>query len=481
MAAQKSRRSSDRQIQQAVEDDRSPATRKASDAQRRRAFNIALVLVLATLALAPFAGVQLPKFQAFFPSYQTAVILSYLTTGYLMMGLYQATRTRSLLHLSAGSFFTAGVLVLQLMAFPGAFAESGPLIGGSQTMIWLWFFWHAGPALGILLFAYGELRKPGAATIRHELALLGSFAITATALFATGLLVTSFHDLLPVMDIKGDFSGINSSGLAPGLQVLLLIALGALWLVSGFKKVLHIWLGLSLVALLCDNAITMLGTTRLSVGWYAGRLGALISAFVVPLVYLQEVKRSYVRAASAVDKLTEENADLAVQVDRSRHDPLTQLPGRSLFTERAETLLAACTRAPSGFATLFIDLDGFKEVNDQYGHDRGNEVLVRVAEILRAELRDTDVAGRLGGDEFAICLDVPAELSLAVANKIAGRIVDKIAQIGLGIGASVGISACTESIRQALSEADEAMYESKKSGKNRSTIYCARPKLAFSA
>ena len=474
-------RITDGQAKGPINDVRSPATRNATHGQRRRAFRVALVFALMTIALAPFASTRLGMFQAFFPSYQTAVILSYLIVGYLMQGLYQATRTKSLLHLSSGSFFTAGILILQLLAFPGAFAEKGPLIGGSQTMIWLWFFWHAGPALGILFFAYGELRNPGSATTEHGMAQFTAFTTTAVALFATALLVTVFHDVLPVMDSGGDFSRINSSGVAPGLEVLLLISLVALWSVSGFKKVLHVWLGLTLVALLCDNAITMLGTTRLSVGWYAGRFGALASAFIVPLLYLREIKLSYVRAAGTAEMLAEANVDLTVQVERGRHDPLTGLPGRALFMDRSVALLAASVESNTGFATLFIDLDGFKEVNDKFGHDRGNIVLKRVAEILRSELRASDIAGRLGGDEFAACLDAPADMSLVIATKIAHRIVDKIGLIGQGIGASVGISVSRESVDLALNEADEAMYASKKSGKSRSTVYGTKPTLAFSA
>ena len=477
------RRASDRMPARAVipNDDRSPATRNATAGQRRRTLNVALFLMLVTAALVPIAAQHLPKYAAFFPSYQTAVILSYLVTGYLMMGLHQATRIRSLLHLSAGSFYTAGILLMQLLAFPGAFTDKGTLIGGPQTMIWLWFFWHAGPALGILFFAYGEMRNPGATSISRRMDLFQTFAVTAMALFATGLLVTTFHDWLPVLDQNGDFGGINSSGLAPGLQVLLLIALCALWLVSGFKKVLHLWLAMGLVALLCDNAITMLGTTRLSVGWYAGRSGALLSALIVPLLYLQEIKLSYVRAVGKVDELTEENAGLSKQVDRSRHDTLTGLPGRALFMDRAQAMLKRIAPTDLGFVTLFIDLDGFKAVNDQHGHERGDEVLKRVAEILQAELRDGDVATRLGGDEFAVCMEAPADMAQIVASKVAERIVDKIHAIGMELGASVGISANRENIDLALNEADEAMYSAKKSGKNRSSFFRAPPKLVVAA
>jgi diguanylate cyclase (GGDEF)-like protein len=137
--------------------------------------------------------------------------------------------------------------------------------------------------------------------------------------------------------------------------------------------------------------------------------------------------------------------------------------------------------AQLGFATLFIDLDGFKAVNDEHGHERGDAVLKRVAEILHAELRDSDVATRLGGDEFAICMETPLELSQAVATKVAERIVDKIQAIGQGIGASVGISTSRDNIDSALNEADEAMYSAKKGGKNRSSFYRAPPKLVVAA
>ena len=476
-----SRRITDGMSKMSVNDDRSPATRNATPSQQKLAQHVALWLIAIATLTVPFASVQLPMFQAFFPSYQTAVIMSYLVTTYLMLGQYKATHTKSLLYLGAGSLFTAGILLLQLLAFPGAFLEKGQLIGGSQTLTWLWFFWHAGPALGILFFAYSELKNPGEIAEKNGVNEFHILAITAVSVFATALLVTVFHDSLPVMDIKGDYSRITSSGIAPGLEVLLLIALGALWLVSGFKKVMHIWLGLTLVALLCDNAITMLGGSRLSLGWYVGRLGALISAIVVPLVYLQEIKQSYVRAAVSAEKLSEENTDLAIQVDISRHDSLTGLPGRTLFMERSTSLLAAKVAANTGFATLFIDLDGFKQVNDRLGHDCGNDVLKRVAEILHSELRTTDVAGRLGGDEFAVCLDAPAELSLDIAINISERIIDKIGAIGNGIGASIGISLTMVSLDLALNEADEAMYYSKKNGKNRSSLYRTKPNLAFSA
>ncbi|WP_077037369.1 diguanylate cyclase, partial [Pelomonas sp. KK5] len=461
-------------------DDRSPATRDATPAQQRRFLLLALLVIGGTVLLAPFATQRLPKVPAFFPAYQSAVILCHLATAYLMQGLYEATRQRSLLYLSAGNYYAAGVLVLQLLALPGAVVDGGVLLGGPQTMSWLWFFWHAAPSLSLLLFACAELGWPLARAGRPRRAARLASALTLAALAATGLFVGVFHASLPVLVVNDDYSGIIDSGMTPALELLLLLAMAVLFRLGRLRKVLHLWLALSLVALFCDNAITMLGGTRLSLGWYAGRLGALLSAMVLPLVYLEEIKRGYVRAARQVGRLVEANAELSVEVDRSRHDELTGIPGRALFLERSAALLQHCLQARSGFACLFIDLDGFKAVNDRFGHERGDQVLQAVAAILQAELRGTDTAGRIGGDEFAACLASPDPLHQQTAIAVANRIIQRIGGLGMGLGASIGISTSRHDIEQALREADEAMYDAKRTGKGRSMLYRPRPKLAVS-
>ena len=440
-----------------------------------------VALGLVTVLLVPFAQTPLLKIQAFLPSYQTAIIGTYLITAYLMYGHYAATRSQALLHLSAGCLYTAGILIVQFLSFPGAFLDKLSLIGGSQTTIWLWFFWHAGPAIGILVFAWSEYRRPGFRTSDHQRAIRQTAVVLTAAFAATVALVTTFHDSLPLLDVNGNFGRITTSGIAPALQVLLLMSLGILWRASGFRNVLHVWLGITLVALLCDNAITMMGANRLSLGWYAGRISALISASVMMLVYLHDIKQTYQRSLAIADELANSNAQLVVKIDEARLDALTKLPRRDLFMENAESLRAFSVEHHTGFAMLFIDLDGFKSINDRFGHEHGDIVLVRTAEALKSVLRETDVAGRLGGDEFVVCLTAPADMVAQVANKLSARIVNKIGKIGEGIGASVGISVCSTDIARALQQADEAMYEAKKLGKNRFNVYRLRPALVNQA
>jgi diguanylate cyclase (GGDEF)-like protein len=464
--------------------DASPATRPATSEQRYAALGTAIILGVSTVILLPYAQIQWPLIPSFLPTYQTAIIGTYLITAYLMFGQYKATRSASLLYLCAGCLYTAGVLIAQFLSFPNAFIPKETLLGGGQTTIWLWAFWHAGPAVGILIYSWAEYRQPGRLTRNHMLSMSLTAGVLALVLVATIATVTAFRAWLPVLDVNGDYSRASSTGVAPVLQVTLMVALILLWKGSRFRTVLHVWLGIALFALLCDNAITMTGANRFSLGWYVGRFNALISSSVMMYVYMQEIKRSYVRTAAVAERLITSNVALAtskakleVQVDEARLDTLTRLPLRELFMERGEAMRVASMAAGNGFATLFIDLDDFKAINDRFGHDHGDIVLIRVADALRSVLREEDVACRLGGDEFVACLSASQNEMLPIATRISERIVEKIWKLGDGIGASVGISICETNLELAIRQADEAMYEAKKQGKNHYTLFRPKPQL----
>jgi diguanylate cyclase (GGDEF)-like protein len=154
----------------------------------------------------------------------------------------------------------------------------------------------------------------------------------------------------------------------------------------------------------------------------------------------------------------------------ARHDALTGLPARALFMEQAAKLQMNLGQHSQGlmeFALLFVDLDGFKQVNDTLGHDAGDQVLKSVAEVLRRCVRDGDGIGRLGGDEFAICIGAPSDRIQAVSRSIAERIVNGVGQIGHGIGCSVGVARGEIHMELALliDAADKAMLRAKRLGK----------------
>jgi diguanylate cyclase (GGDEF)-like protein len=286
--------------------------------------------------------------------------------------------------------------------------------------------------------------------------------------------VTLFLGKLPALEVDGDFSRITTSGIGAAIQGVSVLALLLLWRATRFRSELHVWLGVALTGLLFDIAITMMGGSFLSVGWYVGHFNALISACAILIVYLMEINRVYLRTVDNAHQLAQSNAQLAMKIDQARLDHLTGLPARELFIEQVTARSAHSTNNGTVVAVLFIDLDGFKRVNDTLGHEHGDLVLRRTAEVLRSVLRDTDIAARLGGDEFVVCLFAPFTSIQQVMIDVAGRIVHMVSSIGDEIGCSIGVSlnsADRLNIELALRNADQAMYEAKGLGKNNFVIH----------
>jgi diguanylate cyclase (GGDEF)-like protein len=179
------------------------------------------------------------------------------------------------------------------------------------------------------------------------------------------------------------------------------------------------------------------------------------------------------------------NTDLSTSLDDAHaeltqaalHDPLTRLPNRRLLQQRIEQSLAEAEQRGSRFAVMFIDLDGFKQVNDAYGHQTGDALLVAVADRTRKLLRPADMLARLGGDEFVLV--VPIENDEDVAT-LASRIIQTVGREpllprhDLQVTASIGIAICPDhaaSERQLMAFADAAMYQAKEAGRNAYVLF----------
>jgi diguanylate cyclase (GGDEF)-like protein/PAS domain S-box-containing protein len=154
-------------------------------------------------------------------------------------------------------------------------------------------------------------------------------------------------------------------------------------------------------------------------------------------------------------------------------DTLTNLPNRALFYDRLDQAVARARRYQQKFAVLFLDLDGFKQVNDRFGHHAGDRLLGMVAERLAENVRDMDTLARVGGDEFVFILnniEHPDNATL-VANKIVESFSRPFAVNGNAcvIGCSIGIAIFPDDAddpETLVKMADDAMYLAKSSGKN---------------
>lgn len=205
----------------------------------------------------------------------------------------------------------------------------------------------------------------------------------------------------------------------------------------------------------------------------------------LPYVALLSAKTLYDQAGKAehyvvlVSDVSELRTQQDALVHMAHYDALTKLPNRVLLSDRLQQAIAGCKRNKALVGILYLDLDGFKTVNDTYGHDAGDQLLVTLSDRMRSVLRDTDTLARIGGDEFVVVLGgIQSEDELPL---LIQRILDKCSEPvkvkGLHtvqVSASIG---CVVYPRdgatgdQLLRYADRAMYDAKQLGKNRYCIF----------
>jgi diguanylate cyclase (GGDEF)-like protein len=206
--------------------------------------------------------------------------------------------------------------------------------------------------------------------------------------------------------------------------------------------------------------------------------GTLLSMAIALLVVLLSTGR--MRALALVREktreLSEKNRELSHQ---AMHDALTGLPNRALVLDRAEQLLARVARQPGMMAgALFIDLDGFKHVNDNFGHAAGDQLLSDMARRLQAAAREQDTVGRLGGDEFVVLVESAADEATfdLLADRLAKLLREpfeladgrKIFSVTASIGVAVGRYTSPDAL---LRDADLALYSAKAAGKDRYALF----------
>lgn len=180
--------------------------------------------------------------------------------------------------------------------------------------------------------------------------------------------------------------------------------------------------------------------------------------------------RMYRRIRARESALEKQNNDLS---DAVYHDPLTRLPNRMMYETSLQNAVSIARTDDTLVALCFMDLDGFKAINDELGHDVGDQVLIKIAERLRIMLREYDSVIRLGGDEFVLILTgiKNREEIERLLNRISNVINSPLSLNGRSrrVSVSIGVTICPLSgfdSAALLNLADQTMYEAKKSGKN---------------
>lgn len=216
--------------------------------------------------------------------------------------------------------------------------------------------------------------------------------------------------------------------------------------------------------------------------WHQARLtgaGLLLGLIVVPLyqlVLLRQLQNVNRRLSTELNKT----------IHAASHDTLTSLANRGYFFQRLEEEIARAKRYQTGFAVMFIDLDGFKAINDQLGHQAGDEVLQQMARRLRGVCRETDLAARFGGDEFALI--IAGATDCETVREPARRVAEAVNQPvfwqeqTLRLTASVGVSLYPEhgsTPDELTHNADLAMYQVKRQGKRGHICFACTAGPAF--
>lgn len=199
-------------------------------------------------------------------------------------------------------------------------------------------------------------------------------------------------------------------------------------------------------------------------------VGVVGTALLAALILVLASGRS--RALAMVSDKTDELRHQAL------HDALTALPNRTLIVDRLEQMLARSRRQGTSRAALFVDLDGFKDVNDTLGHDAGDQLLRAAAERLGHALRDVDTIGRLGGDEFVVLIDggAPGSGPDLVAERILGEMRRPFTVAGapapIQLTASIGMAVDHgDTPADVLRDADMALYAAKAGGRDRVEVF----------
>ena len=258
------------------------------------------------------------------------------------------------------------------------------------------------------------------------------------------------------------------------------------WLITGqvMSKEEVTWLGIR-GTLAAAEGLSIVNVTRSYLCWRdvtaqalreeAARLGTPAEVLEMAIASVrQSADAAIIRMARAFDEETERLREvLATEREAFRHkalhDPLTGLPNRVLLHDRLQQAINAARRQQSRVALLMIDLDRFKAVNDDHGHEAGDFVLKAVADCLAGNLRGSDTVARLGGDEFALVL--PGCDTVEIGLQAAGKVVSLLGrplQRGEAehvVGASVGIAFFPDhgiESEELLNAADRAMYRAKR-------------------
>ena len=379
-------------------------------------------------------------------------------TAVLLLGQATTSGLRGYLWLGASYLYVGGLLLAFPLFFPGTVWEGEPLVGGTQSAITIFYVWHLAFLVGIIasgIVLWKDRRNHRRPGLRHRLWV--TVVAVIGAVLATLILVAALPNSVPLL--LGDGGSLTLLARATDVLMVALsaIAVGLAATTVRTGAQIQRWLFAVTLLLLGEALVNATADGRWTLAWYFNRFFGMVSlaAMFAALVWI------IARIGRATSRL-------------AASDSLTGAESRASFGQSMERELAAAGQSGTRRAVLWIDLDGFKSVNDQVGHAVGDEVLRRTVQRLRANVRASDHVGRLGGDEFGVllCDNVADERISVVADRLLRALREPVVveDTTTLLSGSIGVSVSPGDGQDAdtlLQRADLAMYAAKHAGGDR--------------
>jgi diguanylate cyclase (GGDEF)-like protein len=435
--------------------------RSASTGAYRRLVQYGLGLTVAALIVTPVAGVAAGASYRLFGMVSGAAIMATAIVALLLLLQARALRSVSTAVLGGGFAYAAATMVPYVVLYHGMFPRLSEVLGARpHAPGYLWFLWQTGLLVAVL--AYQWLRRSelgeGAARARGPIAI--------AALFITYAVVTPLAiwlPMLPAAEEDAHWTPVLATFMAP-----IIVLLAAASIVGTFRSrsrgsVLDVCVGIVSYGLIVEVYLTTIGTASFTIGWYTARLVVLLTTVAVLAVLLLQAAQLYSDLIERAEVFKGE----------AHTDTLTGVANRRRFDEEFARAFGSAIRRSSPISVAIIDIDRFKNYNDAFGHQAGDEALRRIARAIAESVeRSGDFAARYGGEEFVVILeDTTLGGAMGVAERIRNAVLDTgISAPGGGLlSVSVGVAARLPGStgETLLRQADAALYDAKNGGRNR--------------
>ena len=368
------------------------STLSPSAAQKRLAVGvvIGISVVFGLITLGVLSGFRTRRIDSFIPAYLTAMLLFDSITAVLLFAQFSILRSRSILVIASGYLFTALVVVMYALTFPGVFRPT-PEIGSFQSAGCLFILWHCGFPLFVVAYALSKDEAPGKRNlpVQPRTAIVRSVAFTVTLVVIGAFPCIAGGDLLPEIVLhSGGFTILFVYLVAVPVALLSGLAIVLLW--RRQRSMLDLWLMIVMFIFLIEMPTTYYpDPMRFSPGWYAARLFGFLGSSLVLIVLLYEIKTLYTRLLGAV---------LARRREREVRLMTGDAVAASIAHEVRQPLTAMITTADAGFRFLDRSTPNLDKAKEAFrliaadGHRAG-----AVVENIRANFRN-DVQTRTSLD-----------------------------------------------------------------------------------